>query len=257
MPKPPPYRLYNCDCFELFAKLPSGSVDMVMVDLPYGMTDLEWDKVIPADRMWKELKRILKAKGQALFTASQPFTSLMVLSNLNWFRTEWIWKKNAGSNFGTTKWHPMKEHESIIVFGETPGTYNPIKQPRTTPIKAGYTNHSNTGKRKAYAGVEHNRGFTVTDGEMRCPSSVQMFNRERGLHPNQKPVALIEYFVKTYTNPGDTVLDFAMGSGTTGVACGNLGRRFIGCDNDIEYGYFGIATERIKNAYLLSPCPIL
>lgn len=243
--------LYNGNCLDVMKTLPDGCADAILTDPPYGMTDLKWDCAVPMSSLWPHWERIVTAKASVMVTASQPYTSVVVLSRPTWFRTEWIWQKNAGSNFATVKWHPMREHESILVFGRGPGTYNPIKQPRTTPIKEGYTNHSNTGKRKAYSGVTHNNGFTVTDGEMRVPSSVQKFNRERGFHPNQKPVAMLEYFIRTYTNPGDTVFDPFMGSGSTGVACVQTGRNFIGCDNDA--GYFAIAQKRIAEAQLQLP----
>ncbi|MFN7301805.1 MAG: DNA-methyltransferase [Bacteroidota bacterium] len=223
-----------------------GKVDAVVTDPPYAMTDLEWDKAFDIGRWW-DLVEAVTGKGKAtVLTASQPFTSLMVMSRRSRFRTEWIWKKNAGSNFATTKWHPMKEHESVLVFGDGPTTYNPIKQPRSSPLKAGYTNTSNTGKRKAYSGVMVNKGFTVTDGEMRVPSSVQQWNRERGHHPNQKPVEMFGYFIRTYSNEGETVLDPFMGSGTTGVACVKTGRKFIGIE--LDPAYCEIAKQRIEKA---------
>jgi site-specific DNA-methyltransferase (adenine-specific) len=242
----PKTQLHLGNCLAFLRTLDSGSVDAVVTDPPYGMTDLHWDCVVPMSALWPEFERLTGPKSAIIVTASQPFTSAMVLSRPEWFRTEWIWRKNAGSNFATVKWHPMKEHESVLVFGRGPTTYNPIKQPRARPIKAGYTNTSNTGKRQAYSGVTHNKGFTVTDGDMRVPSSVQEWNRERGLHPNQKPLALCEYFVRTYADEGMTVLDPFMGSGTTGVACVNTGRNFIGCE--IDPGYFAIAEKRIGEA---------
>lgn len=235
--------LYLGDCLDIMADIPAGSVDMVFCDLPYGTTDCKWDTIIPFEALWAQYRRITKKNAAIVLTASQPFTSVLVVSNLPWFRTEWIWRKNAGSNFATVKWHPMKEHESVLVFGSGVTTYNAIKQPRARPLKAGYTNTSNTGKRKAYSGVEHNKGFTVADGEMRVPSSVQEWNRERGLHPNQKPVAMCEYFIRTYSNPGDLVLDNCIGSGTTAIAAINTNRRWIGIEK--EEPYYLAAAERI------------
>ena len=201
--------------------------------------------MIPFEPLWAQYKRIAKKNAAIVLTASQPFTSALVMSNITMFKHEWIWRKNAGSNFACLKFQPMKEHESVLVFGKSSPRYYPIKQPRASPIKAGYTNTSNTGKREAIGGMI-NKGFTVTDGDFRVPSSVQLFNRERGLHPTQKPVALMEYLIRTYTNEGDTVLDNCMGSGTTGVACVNTGRNFIGMEMDA--GYFEIAKNRIEAA---------
>ena len=233
------------DCLEVMRSLPDASVDMVLCDLPYGTTACKWDAVIPFDKLWPEYRRVTKRNAAIVLTASQPFTSALLMSNPKEFRHEWIWRKNAGSNFAVTKWQPMKEHESVLVFGKETPRYFPIKQPRTRPIKVGYTNTSNTGKRDAYNGMV-NKGFTVTDGEMRVPSSVQDFNRERGHHPTQKPVALMEYLICTYTERGDTVLDNTMGSGTTGVACLNTGRRFIGIER--EQNYFDVACSRVAEA---------
>jgi site-specific DNA-methyltransferase (adenine-specific) len=240
--------IYHGDCREVLPTLVAESIAAVFTDPPYGMTDLHWDSAVPMVVLWPLLERLCVPNAAYIFTASQPFTSAVVMSRPSWFRTEWIWKKNAGSNFATTKWHPMKEHESILVFGRQVTTYNAIKQPRSSPITAGYTNTSNTGKRQAYSGVSHNKGFVVADGKMRVPSSVQAWNRERGLHPNQKPVALCEYFVKTYSNPDETILDPFAGSGSAGVACLRAGRKFVGIER--EERYCEIAAKRLSQNVL-------
>jgi|ERR1700674_115885 len=224
--------IYFGDCLEDMKLLPANSIDMILCDLPYGTTACKWDSIIPLEELWSAYQRI--CKGAIALTASQPFTSRLVNSNIKNFKYEWIWKKNAGSNFALTKYQPMKEHESILIFAYKKFKYFPIKQPRVRPIKAGYVNMSNTGKRDVMGGFE-NKGFTVTDGEMRVPSSVQSFNRERGLHPTQKPVALFEYLIKTYTNEGDTVLDNCAGSGTTGIACVNTNRKYILMEKEQKY----------------------
>jgi len=227
--------------------IPDGSVDMVLTDPPYGTTACKWDSVIPLEPMWEHLKRVTKKNGAIVMTASQPFTSTMVCSNLKMFKYEWIWKKNAGSNFGALKFQPMKEHESVLVFCKGPVNYYPIKQERS---EAGKSMVRHGVKSKASDGLDVfgglNKGYdnSKNDPTMRVPSSVQLFNRERGLHPTQKPVALMEYLIKTYTNEGETVLDFTMGSGTTGVAAKNLDRNFIGIELDEKY--FKIAKERIE-----------
>lgn len=231
------------DCLDRMKEIPDGSVDMILCDLPYGTTACSWDSVIAFEPLWGHYRRVIKRNGAIVLTASQPFTSALVMSNPKEFKHEWIWRKNAGSNFASVKYQPMKEHESVLVFSDGVVNYFPIKQKRTKPLKVGKRTANNTGKRDAYGGFV-DKGFEVTDGEMRVPSSVQDFNRERGLHPTQKPVALMEYLIKTYTNEGDTVLDNCMGSGTTGVACKNLNRKFIGIEKDATY--FNIAKERIE-----------
>lgn len=221
---------------------------MILCDLPYGTTACKWDTIIPFEYLWEQYKRILKKNGAVVLTASQPFTSLLVMSNIRWFKYEWIWEKNRGSNFATVKYMPMKEHENVLVFAEGKTKYNAIKQERAEggQARAAYQiNASNTGKRDALNGlVGIDSGFI--DGNLRVPRSIQKFNTEVGLHPTQKPVLLFEYLIRTYTDEGDVVLDNCMGSGTTGVACKNLNRDFIGIE--LEPEYFQIAAERIRAA---------
>ena len=195
--------------------------------------------------MWEQLKRIIKPNGAIVMTASQPFTSILVCSNLRWFKYEWIWEKDGGSNFAAVKYQPMKEHESVLVFGKGKTIYNPIKQERIGSRNGRETATIDSGRRDSVYGT-HEGGKRLIVPELRCPRSVQRFNRERGLHPTQKPVALMEYLIKTYTNEGETVLDFTMGSGSTGVACANTDRKFIGIELDLNY--FNIALERIEKA---------
>ena len=245
--------LMHGDCLELMASIPDGSVDMVLCDLPYGTTACKWDSVIPFEPLWVHYKRIVKRNGAIVLTASQPFTSALVLSNPEWFRVEWVWEKNRGSNFATTKFFPMKEHESVLVFGKAQSTYNPIYEERAEGGKnrAGYKiNPSNTGKRETMGGFVDAKTRNL-DADKRVPRSIQKFNTEVGLHPTQKPVALMEYLIRTYTNEGETVLDNCMGSGTTGVACVNTGRNFIGIEQDAKY--FAIAKARIEAAM---PAPV-
>ena len=234
------------DCLEMMAEIEDGSVDMVLTDPPYGTTACKWDAVIPFEPMWAGVKRVLKKNGAAVFTASQPFTSALVMSNPSMFKHEWVWKKNAGSNFGAVKFQPMKEHESVLVFGAGKICYLPQMQERAESGKERVKTVVNYAtKTEVYADSLHG-SVSSNRPELRYPSSVQPFNRERGLHPTQKPVALMEYLIKTYTNEGEVVLDFTMGSGTTGVACMNTGRRFIGIERD--EGYFDIAEKRIMEA---------
>ena len=242
--------LIHGDCLEEMKNIPDGSVDMVLTDPPYGTTACKWDSVIPLEPMWEQLKRAIKPNGAIVMTASQPFTTILISSNMKMFKYEWIWEKNRGSNFATVKYQPMKEHENVLVFCDGKTTYNQIKQERAEGGKsrANYKiSASNTGKRDTYSSMKGvDSGFI--NKNLRCPRSIQKFNTEVGLHPTQKPVALMEYLIKTYTNEGETVLDFTMGSGTTGAACKNLNRDFIGIELDEKY--FNTAKERINNVIL-------
>lgn len=238
-------RLMQGDCLEQMKEIPDGSVDMILTDPPYGTTACKWDSVIPFDPMWKQLKRIIKPNGAIVMTASQPFTSALVMSNPKMFRYEWIWEKDGGSNFATVKFMPMKEHESVLVFSSGRTTYNQQREERIGSRKGKVT------KSKASAPKQGNvynsiKPVEMTCEKLRCPRSIQRFTRERGHHPTQKPVALMEYLVRTYTNEGDTVLDFTCGSGSTGVAAVNTGRSFIGIE--LDPGYFEIAKQRIEAA---------
>jgi site-specific DNA-methyltransferase (adenine-specific) len=244
-------QLFHGDCLEVMKNLPDGCVDMVLADLPYGTTACKWDSVIPFEPLWAGLNRVAKSDAAIVLFGSEPFSSTLRLSNAQNFKYDWIWKKNAGSNFALVKYQPMKEHETVSVFYRATPTYNPQMQERApsgqarvkTPVK--YDNDSSTDHQY----IAQKRVTVNQLPELRYPSSVQCFNRERGLHPTQKPVALLEYLIKTYTNEGDTVLDPTMGSGSTGVACRNLKRRFIGIEKDAKY--FEIASQRIYSTHQL------
>ena len=242
----PTIRLRCNDCLLTMEKLLTASIHMVLTDPPYGTTTCKWDSVIPLAPMWKLLKRVLKPNGIIALTASQPFTSALVLSNPEMFKHEWIWIKNRGSNFANTVREPMKEHESVLVFANKKWTYNRQMQERTGGgiERAKYEVEHNNQRRDGTRQFEGRKAHKISD--LRVPSTWQKFNVEVGLHPTQKPVALMEYLIKTYTNEGDTVLDFAMGSGTTGVACVRLGRNFIGIEQDELY--FDVAKKRIEEA---------
>ena len=246
-------KLYNGDCLEVMKQIPDKSVDMILCDLPYGTTACKWDTIIPFEPLWEQYNRIIKDNGAIVLTASQPFTSALVMSNPKMFKYEWIWQKAVGSNFATTKYMPMKEHESVLVFGKQMPKYFPIKQERAesgkSRLKYGHSG-SKTGEAN---GTMEFKGFTpeTYDKNLRCPSSVQFFNNReacRGLHPTQKPVKLMEYLIKTYTSENDIVLDNCMGSGTAGVACKNTNRNFIGIELDEKY--FNIAKDRIEGMLL-------
>jgi len=236
--------VHQGDCLEVMKNIPSHSVDMVLCDLPYGTTACKWDTVIPFESLWEQYKRIVKDNGAIVLTASQPFASSLVMSNIHAFKHEWIWIKNRGSNFANTVREPMKEHESILVFSYGKWTYNKQMQERTGGgLKLIGAVQKNKGNQTSNYGTF--KGKDIILSELRVPSSWQKFNAEVGLHPTQKPVALFEYLIKTYTNEGDLVLDNCAGSGTTGIACLNLGRNFILIERDP--GYCDIIRDRLKN----------
>jgi site-specific DNA-methyltransferase (adenine-specific) len=237
--------LLRGDCLDRMAEIPDGSVDMVLADLPYGTTACKWDSVIPFEPLWAHYRRVTKPNAAIVLTASQPFTSALVMSNPKWFRYAWVWEKDAGSNFATVKFQPMKEHEDVCVFYRERPTYHAQRQERVGSRKGRATTTVDSGRTGSVYGTQAGTGI-LSVPELRSPRSIQRFKRERGLHPTQKPVALMEYLIRTYTNEGETVLDNTMGSGTTGVACLNTGRRFIGMEKDASI--FATAQARIAAA---------
>lgn len=227
------------DCLERMKEIPSGSVDMILTDPPYGTTACKWDSIIPLEPMWEQLKRIIKPNGAIVMTASQPFTSILGASNIKHLKYSWAWKKPHTGQLNAKRM-PLKNIEDILVFYFKQPTYNQQRghgEPYVV-VRNGYTGSECYGKQK-----DHN---TVNNGG-RCPTQILEFSNRKGknVHPTQKPVALMEYLIKTYTNEGDTVLDFTMGSGSTGVAAKNLNRKFIGIE--LDEGYFDIARERTEN----------
>lgn len=238
--------LHHGDCLDILPMLPDNSVDMVFVDLPYGTTNCRWDNVIPLDAMWAALLPKVKARAAMVFTANQPFASHLIVSNTKQFRCEWIYQKRTATGFLNAKKHPMKAHESVLMFAKKAANYYPIKEARVgkTNRKGRIKSHRKYRKDFAYAQITKDSNPMTKD---RHPTTVQEFinaTNERGYHPTQKPIALCEYFIKTYSREGETVLDFTMGSGSTGVACINTNRTFIGIEKDDEY--FQIANERIN-----------
>lgn len=317
------FNLMLGDCLERMKEIPDGSVDMVLCDLPYGTTACKWDSVIPFEPLWEQYRRVAKTNAAIVLTASQPFTSAVVMSNPEMFRYSWVWEKEQGVNFLTAKKNPMKVHEDVLVFyldeaevkGRSPKfsglrdyfalerkrlgltakdikrllgndmgghyftggvqwTLPTLENYKRLQVSGGFTRDWHELKSqfdaiakdcriryspqmtsgKPYVSglgssgdVTGNVVKTRTENEgTRYPRSIQKFKRETGMHPTQKPVALMEYLIRTYTNEGDTVLDNCMGSGTTGVACINTGRKFIGIE--LDQGYFDIAKQRIENA---------
>jgi len=225
------------DCLEAMAELPDASVDMVLTDPPYGTTQCKWDSIIPLEPMWDQLKRIIKPNGAIVMTACQPFASALVMSNLGSFAYEWVWVKSKITGVLNAKKMPVRKHESVLVFCDKKctGTYNPQGL-----IRKGSVTHQGSSSVN-YGARNNSKYFQEWTNWPR--DVIEIKSEGKTVHPTQKPVALMEYLVKTYTNKGETVLDFAMGSGTTGVACANLGRDFIGIENNKEY--FNISKERI------------
>ena len=216
---------------------------MVLTDPPYGTTACKWDTVIPLEPMWEQLKRVIKPNGAIVMTASQPFTSVLVSSNIINYKYNWVWDKVLSTGHLNAKIMPMKQHEDVVVFGNGIVTYNPqlVKRKEGKRVNKGTgkvmgLNDSAYGVRKSFSGEYDFRQPTTL-------LTISNANRTNRIHPTQKPVALMEYLIKTYTNEGETVLDFTMGSGTTGVACKNLNRNFIGIE--LDEMYFNIAQERI------------
>lgn len=240
--------LYHGDAIEVLPSLPDGGTDLVLTDLPYGMTDCKWDTELPLETLWAEWKRALKPSGAVALTASQPFSSTLVASNPKAFKTEWIWEKNAGSNFGTVKRQPMKEHESVLVFAWGKYIYNPQMQERAASglsrVKSGAVNYSTKAEVYGKGGLTGTASSNRPD--LRYPRSIQKFNRERGLHPTQKPVDLMAYIIRTYTNDGSTVLDNCAGSGSTLVAAAAEGRKAVGVE--LEEKYCEVIANRLSKA---------
>lgn len=234
--------LMQGDCLERMKEIPSGSVDMILADPPYGTTACKWDSIIPLEPMWEQLKRIIKPNGAIVMTASQPFTSALVMSNLEWFKYSWVWNKNQGTGFLNAKRQPLRSCEDICVFYQRQATYNP--QMRDGKAYVGRVSDKNLSS-ECYGSAKSHSEIVEYNG--RYPVNCIRFSRDASkVHPTQKPVALMEYLIKTYTNEGDLVLDFTMGSGSTGVAAVNTGRRFIGIE--LDDGYFKIAQDRIEQA---------
>ena len=227
------------DCLEVMKNIPDRSVDMILCDLPYGITQCKWDNAIQFEPLWEQYKRITKNNAAIVLFGSGLFMGKLIMSNVKMFRYDLVWEKNQGTDYLNSNVKPMKRHENICVFYKHKPTYN--KQYEVgKPYKS---LHRNEKISRLWCAHEH--VSTYSDGR-RNPTSILRFNTERGLHPTQKPVALLEWLIKTYTNAGETVLDNCMGSGSTGVACMNTGRNFIGIE--LDEGYFAIAEKRIAEA---------
>lgn len=239
------------DCLERMKEIESGSVDMILTDPPYGTTACKWDSIIPLEPMWAQLKRIIKPNGAIVMTASQPFTSKLISSNYKMFKYSLVWEKEAASNFLNFKYQFGKIHEDICIFGKMATSYSKKGtmqyNPQMVKGKAYTCKQGKAGDAVARDEKTRTNSVTTVNKGDRYPTSVLRFQRDKDkLHPTQKPVALMEYLIKTYTNENETVLDFCLGSGTTGVAAKNLNRKFIGIEMD--EAYFNIAKDRINEA---------
>jgi DNA modification methylase len=239
-------KLYNGDCLEVMKLIPNKSIDAIITDPPYGTTACKWDSVIDFDLMWEQLNRIIKPNGAIVLFGSEPFSSALRMSNIKNYKYDWIWQKSRGSNFMLVKKQPLKYHEQIHIFYKKQPKYNPIMKQAEPHLIDKRTNLNPTFTKGALMLNRKLPAKRKKDNGLRYPRSVINFKSSPNkVHPTQKPVALMEYLIKTYTNELETVLDFTMGSGTTGVACSNINRDFIGIELDKEY--FEIAEQRIKN----------
>ena len=234
--------LMQGDCLERMKEIPSNSIDCALSDTPYGTTKCKWDSVIDLPLMWEQLKRIVKPRGAIILTAAEPYSSVLVVSNLKQFKYDLVWEKGNATGFLNAKKMPLREHENILVFYDKLPTFNPQKT---------HGHKKKTAKRKTVNSECYGKALELTEYSSTCryPRSVKFFSSDKqkaNYHPTQKPVSLMEDLIKTYTNESDIVLDFTMGSGTTGVAAKNLNRKFIGIELDLNY--FNVALDRIEKA---------
>lgn len=242
------YTLLYGDCLARMKEIPDGSVDMILCDLPYGTVSCKWDNVIPFEPLWKEYKRVAKDNAAIVLTSAEPFTSFLITSNVKMFKYDLIWHKTHPKGHLNAKKMPMRSHENVCVFYSKPPTYNPQKTTGHKRKVARTVYTKGADKDSAYGLEERDTSYDSTE---RYPTSVQVFgnaDQTKALHPTQKPVALMEWLIRTYSNVGDIVLDNCIGSGTTGVACLNTSRKFIGIEMDENY--FNIASKRIAEAQL-------
>ena len=242
-------KLIKGDCLEVMKTIESGSIDAIITDPPYGTTCCKWDSVIDFDLMWEQLNRIIKPNGAIVLFSAQPFTSALIMSNPKMFKYTWVWEKSKATGFLNSKIRPLVAHEDIVVFAKNKPPYNP-----QMTIGSAYNKGVLKKQTENDVYADFDRQVEVKSEGLRCPRSVQYFktaeSEGKTFHKTQKPLALCEYIINTYTNENETVLDFTMGSGTTGVACKNTNRNFIGIEMDENY--FNIASDRIKeNEYKL------
>ena len=238
------WQVITGDCLEVMPTLPAGSIDAILTDLPYGTTACSWDSVIPFEPMWAAIKHVLKPRGVFVTTASQPFTSALVMSNPKWFKYEWVWNKKHAVGFQIAKYRPMMQHENVTVFSPSSPKYNPIMTPRPKTKSRG----SYSARPESASPLKYDDGKDRSYNEWYPKSIIEIGNAHQAakVHPTQKPVALYEYLIRTYTNEGETVLDMTAGSGTTGVAAINTGRNVILIEKREDYA--DIARRRCTEA---------
>lgn len=235
-------KIYNEDCLEGMKLIDDKSIDCIICDLPYGTTQCKWDTIIPFEPLWEQYNRIIKDNGAIVLFGSEPFSSTLRLSNIKYYKYDWIWDKVKGTGFLNAKRQPMRNHELISVFYKKQCTYNPQKT-HGHKLKKSY--RSKDLQTDVYGEMKNDYTYESTD---RYPRSIQVFSTDTqnsSLHPTQKPVALIEYLIKTYTNEGELILDNCIGSGTTAVSCVNTGRNYLGFEKEKEY--FDIAVKRVED----------
>ena len=234
--------IINGDCLEVMKSIPDGSIDAIITDPPYGTTACKWDTVIDLDKMWEQLKRVIKVNGAIVLFGSEPFSSALRMSNIKSYKYDWKWDKKGTGGFLNAKIRPLKRYEDVLVFSNKKPVYYPIKEIRGKPRNKDSYNKKNGDGDMVYGKFKNQSSF---NNEYYPTDIIEISNASNKgkVHPTQKPVPLMEYLIKTYTNEKETVLDFTMGSGTTGVACKNLNREFIGIELDQEY--FEIAKQRI------------
>jgi len=236
------------DCLEGMKLIPDKSIDMILCDLPYGTTACKWDIVIPFEPLWEQYKRIIKKNGAIVLFGTEPFSSYLRMSNIKDYRYDWKWDKVIGSGSLNVRYMPLKRYEDVIIFYKKTPTYNPqmVLRDKTKLRPCGqFLKPNETYGLKKKEQYLYDEDYKYPDTKLEYHSRENELNSKHKIHPTQKPVALLEYLIKTYTNEGETVLDNAMGSGTTGIACLNTNRRFIGIEKDDKY--FDIAYNRIKN----------
>ena len=238
--------LMKGDCLERMKEIPDGSVDLILTDPPFGTTQNKWDSVINLEAMWKEVWRVLKPNGACVLFSAQPYTSVLVASQIKYYKYEWVWVKNLKTGNLNARRMPMGGHETLQVFYKKPPAYNPQKRKRTTEVKSGNKFNSKTSN----YGTQKEEYLDRQSDEINPDTVLLQFkcvhNSSGKVHPTQKPVDLLEYLIKTYTQENETVLDFTFGSGSTGVACVNTNRNFVGVE--LDENYFNIAEKRIQDA---------
>lgn len=238
-------QLFNADCFDIFPQIKDKSIDLVLCDLPYGTTQCKWDSVLDLSKLWEQYERIIKNNGAIVLTAQTPFDKVLGASNLKLLKYEWIWEKQKATRFLDCRKRPLQAHENVLVFAKNQPLYNP-QMTQGEPYDKGFR-RTNADKTQAEIYGTFKGARIINKTGLRFPRTVQKFNTAEGdgkFHPTQKPISLMEFIVKTYTNEGDLVLDNTFGSGTTAVACRNTNRRFVGMEK--EKKYFDIAVQRLS-----------